>query len=649
MTRIFAILALMFALPVAKALAEDRMAGTVPVAVTAPPPAPEQKEEPEQAAAPKPDEQEQKQEADKKSQDKDGTQDEDSAEQKSGQGPVTAAPDTVSATVAPSAAPLLRRASEAVRAVNFTTLESYGTLNNVADGALGIDLWNGTRRAEINDLLGQMPLVSPYRTIQDLTRRLLLSPVDPALIRGDRTPAPGEDLLTLRIEKLMQRGAYAEAATLYKRYPDEPYHERLARNGVLALFYSQQAPVACVDTLTVRDRFEDQTFWAALAVTCHRLFGGAAAQRAALSDQEETALSGSVILQQVAADKKYRFHPRNLGDLEQLSPIERAVLFAAGRVNYAEFAVKPTQISPDLLGLLINDPVLPEDMRFVFMGLAARQGTIGHEALVTYYKDSAAAATNDRDNASQAAHRRIPALYVAASDEAASAKQRAATLTNLLEDQQNFSTANLLPFAPLIAATDPALMPKQVIRPAFILMTESGANIPAPWQKKWIENFSTDFKPEKHDALIWLAAALSSNTLPEFHKKNPYFTPDTGDFTLEQRHFVSAAYEKLDKADELLNYGDEETYEKDMGLTLVNDYVMPSSSLVDGLANARRENRLGETILLSAIVLHEAPPGALHPDLLSEVIDGFVAVGLTNEARKLAQEAVLGLSNTKGE
>jgi hypothetical protein len=72
---------------------------------------------------------------------------------------------------------------------------------------------------------------------------------------------------------------------------------------------------------------------------------------------------------------------------------------------------------------------------------------------------------------------------------------------------------------------------------------------------------------------------------------------------------------------------------------------MPSKSLIERLEKAKQDKRLGEVILLSAIILSEAPHGQMHAELLRGLMDGFVTVGLTKEAQELAEESFSGLSN----
>jgi hypothetical protein len=114
------------------------------------------------------------------------------------------------------------------------------------------------------------------------------------------------------------------------------------------------------------------------------------------------------------------------------------------------------------------------------------------------------------------------------------------------------------------------------------------------------------------------------------------------------RAIVGIIAEKLDKQSKLHNYGGRDIYEKHTDLTFDDNYVMQSIGLMNSLQEARNDNRLGEVILLSSIILHDSTSDNIKPDVIGEVIDSFVTVGLTNEAKQLTKEFLLSF-DIKGE
>ena len=68
---------------------------------------------------------------------------------------------------------------------------------------------------------------------------------------------------------------------------------------------------------------------------------------------------------------------------------------------------------------------------------------------------------------------------------------------------------------------------------------------------------------------------------------------------------------------------------------------MPEAAFLFALQDASEARRLGETVLLSAIVLGEAGPAKAHDMALGAVLAALSRVGLDREARRLAIEAAL--------
>jgi hypothetical protein len=68
---------------------------------------------------------------------------------------------------------------------------------------------------------------------------------------------------------------------------------------------------------------------------------------------------------------------------------------------------------------------------------------------------------------------------------------------------------------------------------------------------------------------------------------------------------------------------------------------VPNAALLYALDEASEARRIGETVLLSLIVLGEQGPGESHAYALSTVLTALGRIGLESEARALAIEAAL--------
>lgn len=159
-----------------------------------------------------------------------------------------------------------------------------GTLDDT-NGGLGQTIWANSQRAEIEDLLGKIPLVSADPFVRSLARRVVLTvseaPVGPAK----------RALVTIRIEKLLQAGMINEAGAIagaLQLNGDTDY----ARVQADALLYAGSDAEICSD-LTATRLTSAELYWLQLREWCF----------AAAGDLASAELTHSVIDAQGATDK----------------------------------------------------------------------------------------------------------------------------------------------------------------------------------------------------------------------------------------------------------------------------------------------------------------------------------------------------------
>ncbi len=555
------------------------------------------------------------------------------------------------ATTAIVAEPVKAADAPGTLEVNYTMLESHGLLSRATDGGLGRDLWRGSKRSNLVEWLPALPGTAQYRTLQDLSRRILLSAIDAELIKNDLKPQAGQDLTTLRIEKLMDIGAYEEALTLYTRHPDAPYHERLARAGLLAAFYSQQPAIACLEAQTLQERFQKDIFWQQLDGICRYIV-----TKARQSKTERPDIPDSKILQKLVKDDDYRFKVRAPRDLDELTPLEVAVLTADKRLDIRNLDISHASKLPlHVITLLMNTPTLPDESRFSLTLQAVKRGAVPASSLQEFYKTQGEKLfgqdkkkTSLTDYQKLAGWKRPVYLYRAATN-AAAGREQVAIMEQAFDIVQDYGTAALWPFVDIIGHLNPSDLTPEAIRTAFSVLLETGSKITPEWVESRFAQLEKSDPPKKTDLLQYAAYRIDELST---EKTRQDIDLETSSETLgqEQLKLLTVIYEKLDTGIKLHNIGDKVFYEKDGGLTSAVDYVMPLSDLMEYLESAELDKRLGEVILLSSIVLSDVPPEKMDGAVLSEVIDGLSTVGLTKEARSLAREVVLGFDNIiKGE
>ena len=534
----------------------------------------------------------------------------------------------------------------AVLKVNYTTLESLGTLSTSSGGSLGIDLWDGSTRGQVLQLVNQLPPPRYYGILQRMNQRALLTSADATLMGSRGTIQSGEDFQTVRIEKLLDTGSYLQAAQLYMTDQAVAYHERLARAGVQSLFLSRQPTIACLETKTMMVRFDDQPFWNQASVICDYILGKMAGQILKnFVDRPEVKpiVNESRVLAYVFDKPGYKITPKDFGDLKDYTPLEIALLLNDRRISLAKFNSSDIQNAPShTLGVIMMVQDAPGELKLSLWNEALRRGMITLTELGTFYSD---VKLDSKDPQQAKGWLVLPAYYqimTAARDKDQKKKLGHDALTQL---SGQFPPGSLTPFAeylPSLAAE--GLSPESIRRITRIGLL-SGAPISRSMERNlWNQAESGGANNEA----LWLAlanAALQNFSTEEMPKVD-VFQELTGKLPETSKTLVLALIEKLDSSGKLHNISTDKVYEKQDGLTshANYNYVMPSSDLMENLSAAYKDKRLGEVILLSSIALGDIPPSKLDPAAITEVIEGLKTVGLTSEARELASEVILGLN-----
>ncbi|PJB71190.1 MAG: hypothetical protein CO093_05915 [Alphaproteobacteria bacterium CG_4_9_14_3_um_filter_47_13] len=535
--------------------------------------------------------------------------------------------------------------------VDFTALESQGLLTTESEGSLGRDLWHGSKRSLIRTYLPQIPAMAQYRTLQILTKRLLLTKADSSLVDSDEKLLSGYDLTTLRIEKLMEMGLYKEAFALYSKQQDEPYHEHLARAGILAAFYNKESALGCLELKSLQNRFGDVVFWQHMTKICAYIMSKTAGK----SDRLATLnidFSDDTILRSIVEKENYHFKPRKIEDFQKLTSLQMAALTATGRLDLGTLKLPAAQDNSSLLALalFLEEPTLPEDQEFLLMIKAVNAGLKTTENLTFFYEDKAEKHFGkNKKGTSLAGYRaikeweRLPYLHRAASN-AARGDEQAAIMHEVFALAHEYGTTSLWPFARIIASLDPEILKAQDVKIAFKILGESGESLSEIWRDRWNKHQNHFSQMDKSAFLQLVAYEIGTFSTKKDYTEDPDFIESFLKLGLQEQEIIKIAYEKLDKNLKLHNYNVNGVYEKDIPLTSSSDYVMPNTGLLDHLEKAKKEQRPGEIVLLSSIIFRDIPPDKIYPGLFREVIDGLIAVGLTNEARSLAREVMLGMN-----
>ncbi len=532
---------------------------------------------------------------------------------------------------------------------SYKVLESYGTLSDPLGTTLGVDMWAGSSRSTIVKEIPNLPTGHTVATMQDMTLRLLLTQADSTFIRADVAPEKGNDLMTLRLQKLLDIGAYKSAMDLYTQIAGEPYHEKLARAGITAMLYNGETGLACLEFRAVQKRMmdnpadmsaDDMAWWTAMAPICGAIQARMINPKADDFKIDETALGESKILTQLLSRKDFKLGIGDVEDFAALNGLERSVLAGLRRYDYSRLKLRDVAtVDGAVLMIMVEDPTMPARLRAPLMAEALRRGLVHTDRLAALYDDAAIDAG--------------PLGSVAQSWRSIKGAPKAtidATLPGLMNFDARTPAAAYYPFAESLSKASPEGFSGRALDNGLRVMMLAGVTPPERWVKAWNarESVSESLPPESYELGAAMAVLGNNSRLLDIFNsdaaKARFATPES-----QKDKEILAVFSGLGLENALHNADKSGAYEKLFDLTAPNDYVMPLGGLLEQLGRAAEDQRLGETVLLASVILNDMAraPDKVHPGVIREVLRSLVTVGFKKEAHDLALAVILGLDELK--
>lgn len=214
--------------------------------------------------------------------------------------PLPAAPSA--AAPAPEQLPEVTTAAEPAPVV-VNTLggidgPAVGTLDE-ASGSLGAAMWSGASRADLEEELARIPIVTTDPVVRDLARRILLTPAETPVGPGKRA------LITIRLERLLDAGMIDDAGALASKAA-LPNDSDFARVQAEALLYAQREADICSDKTNTRLSNADP-LWLQLRAYCYATAGDSAAADLTHSVMAAQGLDDPILDATLAGDMKAAF------------------------------------------------------------------------------------------------------------------------------------------------------------------------------------------------------------------------------------------------------------------------------------------------------------------------------------------------------
>jgi hypothetical protein len=525
-------------------------------------------------------------------------------------------------------------------AAEFSKLEGQGLISRSSEGALGNDFWDGAARSRTLSLLQAMPANSREPAVQRLINGILLTDADTSKMLNDIEPHSGPDIFTLRLEKLMEGGAYEQALALYSKLDGKLYTPRLSESGVASLLFAGEKSLACVEAKTARDNFKDSDFLNKLSAYCNRSL-----QDGALFAGPEAPLPR--ILENILQDKNFTlaYSTKTFADL---SLLERAVLSSEGRVRGSSLTVDIIKSLPprDIQILLKASDLTPEQrLRLTIAGVS--WGVLTGDDLKELYTSAMEPAAGQElalpARESLESWQRLPYYYYLAST-AKTAPETWLFLRESLPLMESYGASAFVPFAEFFdksasALADNKATPTETLQ-AFITADQAGKRIKPEWTLaafEFVKNNADLSENEKDLAfLAYLSGGGSQKNideLAEIMNNMPYSNTTHKNFSL-------SVIENLDKRK---NHSDNPSiiYEKGFNRQLIFNASMPAPELWDALKIAEKNQIVSEVALLSTLIIGERPLQDNYPGVFTDVSGALNTVGLTRISEDFAMSALL--------
>ena len=516
---------------------------------------------------------------------------------------------------------------------------SVGLLDQ-SKGGFGLEMWQGTRRSLVERLLPRLPMGTLSPPMQDLARRLLLSTA-----RVPDGEPGGPSLLGLRVERLAAGGDMVAVNDLLRLAPARLMDRTFVRARLDGLLLAGDYAGACAEFKSLVAEDPDETYWLKGLTFCKAINGERAAARFAADLLRELGERGDAAFFTVIESLT------GVAEAQVASLLDPDALHLA-MLQVAQLPVPDDAVPgapPSILQAIAKAPNASLELRLAAAEQAEAAGVLSAAALAEIYKSVIFKPEHITD--SQAIAEREPgpranALLYQAGQVQSDPVERARALQmawRLARRHGGFGTQarvnreaalslgrdeGLIWFAPdairaLIAADeiDAALEWFKLAQAAAPRSTSAATTVLHLWPLIYIAAPSYANAWDPNLVSLWWEGLESLDVPDEKRQRKVALV-----FTLLHAlgyEIPAAEWERLFAAP----------------LT-VTAYV-PSPPLRHALQAAVKGRRVGETVLLSLLVLGDGGPAGADTNVLGDVVSALRAVGLGAEARAIALEAAL--------
>ena len=521
-----------------------------------------------------------------------------------------------------------------VNALRGVDPDSVGVLS-VENGGFSAALWQNTSRPVLEALLARLPVDNVSLVRRSLMRRLLLSAAEVPVEGGS---GPGS-LIEARARQLSAMGDVNGLNDLITAAPhDGQRSSALERLQMNARFLSGDNARACTQAMDLMEQSDGDDLQKAM-IFCQALAGEHDRAALGVSMMQEMGTEDATFFALVDALSQGK--PAPLESLNQPTPLSLAMARAT-RSALPLDVIEGGNLA--VLRTVSISPNAPVELRLEAAERAESAGVLPTDSLRQLY---ASMEFTDEERASPLTTARtnnVPRtralLYRTALTQTVPVAQ-AETIHRSLEMAREIGryTSGVRTFQPVLArlaaTSELAWFAPEAIRAHLSLRDPDSAR---PW-------FALLENAARHDASLETAR----QGLAPLMRLTGFMEAEAGPAALDD-WWVSVQDDEGAAARAALLYTVLEalgepvppsTWEGLLRFTASSEGVRPDPAVWVRIKTAAQEGRLGETVMLSLILLGDTPPAAVDPVVLQRVIIALRAVGLEVEARALAVEAVV--------
>lgn len=502
-----------------------------------------------------------------------------------------------------------------------------------SSGGLPSNIYAGSPRAAIVARIAQLPAAPNSPAMQSLLRRVLLSSTKPP---AGTTPPDEPSMLALRLRKLVAGGRIAEAAMLGAQSGRD---DRFARQTwAEALLLQGRDNDACGDATSLRQSLSDE-FWIKLRAYCYLAEGDTSAATLTIDVMRERGISDDVFFNLASV-------------LTDGSKAKVDALPAPGAIHVALLNRTRTPVPASLAGWLPARNVFltgsDAASKLVALDRAATAGLASVEELVDAY--NAEGFTPDQhDDPEEWAPKMSPtqanALYFQAIERRTRPAARAAAFAAALEraDAQNrfalFAQASRTMARQMPAVAETAWLAPAIMR---VLLYNGDAKQAAQWLAMMTSptDVPTVNAMRIHSAIVYPSAENLAH-LPqalEWLGENALKAGGSKDW------LMARALREVPLLDAL---GYTIPPQAQWALTAAPPQAPlqgAAGEAATAMTRSAYQQRVGETVLNVLVALGAPGPAKAPVSVVARSVDALATIGMRDEARAIAAEAVLGSS-----